>query len=444
MDDDDIRHLLQATYGSEPLDPSVSRGLLAGARRAPRHRRMLGSLIAVVAAVIIAVPVGVGVLLRTGTIGGSSSPTRSVLDLHMFSATTGWGWAGGNEILHTTSGVDHWTIVPPPIGRMSVIEVAWIDSETARVLATADKPIGDVERTYTLRGWLTNDGGATWTQGQPFTTLLETAENPSGSSTGATDLDFVDPMHGWFFDTQDGTVGGPILIFRTVDGGMHWSKVEMTPAKGTAAPGALPGSCSKYGMTFLNPTTGWVAGGCDNGPFFYVTHDGGATWHPQPIDCGGIGCYLDPPQFTSKLDGQMDGQVGVAILLVTHDGGKTWQKRVNPPSTFLDFINAEHGFTLGLTGNSNPSVVLWKTNDNGRTWAQAHNGAIHGNGPHETAQLDFLTPGLGWAVSFDIRLGGPLLQGGRTPYPTLPPELWQTTDGGTTWSQVMPIFTSAP
>src|SRR6202035_4768883 len=115
-----------------------------------------------------------------------------------------------------------------------------------------------------------------------------------------------------------------------------------------------------------------------------------------------------------------------------------------PPGTFLDFIDSGHAVTLGLTGNNNPSVVLWKTNDNGRTWAQATNGAIHGNGPHQTSEVNFLTPALGWVVSIDVRSGGALLQGGQTPYPTLPPELWQTTDGGTSWNQVTPTFTSSP
>lgn len=284
---------------------------------------------------------------------------------------------------------------------------------------------------------MTDDGGTTWSEGRPFDVLLETGQDPTSRS----DLDFVDPLHGWFFDTQDATVGAPILILRTVDGGIHWSTIRMTPATGTAAPGALPVPCEKYGMTFIDATTGWVAGGCDNGPFFYVTHDGGATWSPQAIGCGG-GCYLNAPQFTSTRDGYMTGQVGVPILFVTNNGGKAWRQRANPPEFLLDFIDAHHGFTMALTGNDNPSAVLWRTTDGGITWAQAPNGAIHGSGPEETSQLDFISPQVGWAVSIDIRMGGPLLQGGQTPVPTLPPELWQTSDAGSSWTQITPTFSN--
>jgi photosystem II stability/assembly factor-like uncharacterized protein len=104
--------------------------------------------------------------------------------------------------------------------------------------------------------------------------------------------------------------------------------------------------------------------------------------------------------------------------------------------------DANHDFTMGLTGNNNPSTVLWTTTDGGMTWAQAPNGAIHGNGPFETSQLDFISPRIGWVVSVDIVVGG-IVGPGQTPYPTLPPELWQTTDAGSTWTLITPTFTTS-
>jgi photosystem II stability/assembly factor-like uncharacterized protein len=306
-------------------------------------------------------------------------------------------------------------------------------------LATSGRVLNYVEQTYTLTTWITDNGGDTWTEGQPFSLLLETGQD----SDTNTDLHFVDPMHGWFFDTQDATVGAPIIILRTVDGGIHWSVISKTPATGSAPPGALPVGCEKYGMTFLNATTGWVTGGCVDKPaLLYVTHDGGATWSPQAFNCG-ENCYLDPPQFTSALDGYMTGQISQEMLFVTTDGGKTWEPRPDPPASFLDFIDATHGFTLGLNGNDNPAVILWRTDDGGATWTEAPNGAIHGDEPTDTSQVDFIDPTTGWLVSLFITSGGPALTNGQTPYPIPPPELWQTTDAGSTWTQVMPTFTSS-
>jgi photosystem II stability/assembly factor-like uncharacterized protein len=171
-------------------------------------------------------------------------------------------------------------------------------------------------------------------------------------------------------------------------------------------------------MTFINSTTGWVAGGCINAtPFFYVTHNGGVTWSPQAIDCA-ENCYLDPPQFASALDGYITGQLGIPILFATTDGGKTWHARTTPPEFSLDFIDAAHGFTMALTGNDNPSVILWRTTDGGATWSEAPNGAIRGNEPTDTSQLDFIAPTTGWVVSLYITSGGGLLTNGQTPYPT--------------------------
>lgn len=178
-------------------------------------------------------------------LGGPTSPAETVqgpveiADLHMFTPNTGWAWGGGGNILHTTLGVQQWTLVPPPVGQLHVIEVACVDSQSARVLASSGS--SEFVGTYHLVDWSTDDGGATWTQGQPFTALDETVQ----SLYSATDLDFVARTHGWFFDTQDGTVGSPIFIFRTVDDGMHWSQVEMTPSTGRQSAGMLAVSCAK-------------------------------------------------------------------------------------------------------------------------------------------------------------------------------------------------------
>jgi photosystem II stability/assembly factor-like uncharacterized protein len=423
-----------ATYRrSEPRSQSERP---AGA--AAPHRRLLTAVVACVAAVVIAIPVGITLLLRLGvnSPAGALSGPQYVGDLDMFSETTGWAWGGGGEILHTNVGVQQWTEVPPPIGQFHVIEVAWVDAQSARLLV-ASGPDGQVG-TYPMVGWSTDDGGVTWTQGQPFTALDETAMD----LYSFTDLHFVDRTHGWFFDTQDETVGSPILIFRTVDGGMHWSQVETTPSRGTATPGALPTTCAKSGLTFLDATTGWVTGYCvGGGPFFDVTHDGGTTWTAQPFDCP-IGCTLSPPQFTSSLDGVLEGATGVAVLYATTDGGRTWSPRADPPASFVDFINADDGFSLGLSGNNNPDAVIWTTRNGGKSWQEVpRSGGGGAAGPtSDIDAIDFVNTNLGWATPVDISTGG--LNYIPTPN-TAPFTLWETRDAGATWTVITPRFIRA-
>ena len=250
MEDDDIRQLLHSTYGTNGRESSVNPGAFEQQAKRPHRSRLATSLMAVVAALVVAVPVGVGALLRSGVIGGSSGSTTLVEDLHMFGANDGWAWAGGNEIMHTTSGVQHWTIVPPPIGSQAIVGVAWADADSARILAAPAAAANYVEQSYTLTPWMTDNAGATWTQGQPFRVLLETGAIPGNASVYA-DLDFVDPLHGWFFDAQMPAVGAPIFIYRTVDGGVHWSQVEMTPASGKTAPGGR----RRRRRSSMSPTT---------------------------------------------------------------------------------------------------------------------------------------------------------------------------------------------
>lgn len=98
-----------------------------------------------------------------------------------------------------------------------------------------------------------------------------------------------------------------------------------------------------------------------------------------------------------------------------------------------DFIDAEHGFAMGLTGNANPAAVLWRTTDGGATWSQAPNGAIRGNGPVETSALDFISATTGWVESLPVY---------SQPVPNMiPPQLWQTTDAGSTWTLITPTAT---
>jgi photosystem II stability/assembly factor-like uncharacterized protein len=446
MDDDDIRHALHTTYTTAGTKPTFVPEAFKEHAARPRRGPMVTSLVAVVAAVVVAVPIGVGVLLRSGVHGTTSVSNLSVLDLHMYGAKDGWAWSGGDNVLHTTSGVGHWTIVPPPIGTELITGLAFAGPDSARVLAVPADWDNPLSRSDTLTPWATDDGGATWTRGQPFRALLEGNADPRPpSALGYPDLDFVDPMHGWFFDSPGLLTGLPTFIYRTVDGGAHWSQVEMTPGTGTAAKGSLPLGCIMNVLTFANSTTGWVAGSCGHATLFDVTHDGGFTWAPEAFPC--TNCVLFSLQFISPGDGQVSGS-GIPGLWLTTDAGRTWNavdiRRPSSPDGTSGvppgapyFIDSKHAVALGLTRLVPTSVTLWTTTDGGMTWAEAPDGAIHGNGPSLNSSLDFVTPEMGWAESY---CAGAV---GQTPCLSPPPTLWQTTDAGSTWTKITPTFSSS-
>ena len=126
MEDDDIRQALHATYiptGAGPTFTPV--GFKERATR-PQRRPLVTTLVAAVAAVVVAVPIGVGrAVCAQALIGGSSGSSLSVLDLHMYGPDSGWAWSGGHNILHTNSGVQHWTVVPPPTGTELITRLAF-------------------------------------------------------------------------------------------------------------------------------------------------------------------------------------------------------------------------------------------------------------------------------------------------------------------------------
>ncbi|MGA7988888.1 MAG: YCF48-related protein [Candidatus Dormiibacterota bacterium] len=426
-----------AGYATYPRAERRQQQGLGGVGRPRRNRALLTSAIAVIVALVIAVPVGITLILRSGntnSTAGLAAGPQYIGNLHMFTPTTGWAWGGGSLILHTSVGVQEWNIVPPPLGAFHVIEVAWVDAQSARVLASAGSP--DRVGTYQLVAWLTDDGGVTWTKGRPFTALDETAQDIYSAS----DVDFVDKTHGWFFDTQTGAEGSPIFIFRTVDGGLHWSQVETTPASGAAGRGAIPAECVMSGMAFLDATTGWVAGNCIGGGFLAVTHDGGSTWSQEPFACPEE-CTLNAPQFVSALDGVLVASVSRPFLFATTDGGRTWTQRADLPASSVQFINPNDGFSLGLTAGEHPPAVVFATHDGGRSW-QAANPTGQGNdapGPDsDIDQLDFVTATLGWAVPVDISSG--LYTGTPTARPA-PFSFWQTSDAGASWTLITPRFT---
>ena len=346
-------------------------------------------------------------------------------DLRMFSTSTGWAQRlTDGAVLHTTQGVQRWTIASPPAGQ--ILAVAYVDPEVARALTT---PSGASAQT-TVQAWGTEDGGATWSAGGAFDV------RGFNASIGGV-LDFVDAETGWFsqFEAAEGVSGS--ALYRTVDGGAHWSEVAaMSDSTLGAGPaGILPGGCVALTAAFVSDSTGWLTGTCAAGsPPLYVTHDGGQTWavaplHPLPKGSDEETSF--PPTFTSQESGALltenETEAGpTTSLFATTDGGISWLLRSTKAGAPLAtaVVGADDGWLVTDGDGTAGAPDLYATGDGGSTWT--HLDAF----PFVGLSLDFLTPDVGWAAP-DLRE----LDGGPT-------YVVQTVDGGRTWTAVLPQLDS--
>lgn len=355
-------------------------------------------------------------------------PPNSIDTLTMLTADTGWAQRSlDSAVLHTTHGVQHWLVATPQLsGGQRIVAVAFVSAGSARVItagglsSNADAP--PVSMTFT--SWATDDGGARWSRGG----ILSVVQDPGSSWTGA--LDFVSPKDGWFSaneDDIDASLG--TTLFRTVDGGSHWEEVAHLTQSPTSA-GAVP-CYAQPTATFISPTTGWLTGGGCATTQFEVTHNGGATWSPQPIPLlNSPYLWLASPTFITSQEGVMLGsdpseQPGV-VLYLTFDGGRIWTAHGAPGISphAVEFIGAHDIWLLSSnTMNAGFAARLYVTHDGGQIWTtlQPLDNGPPTRGPDLNGSiLDFVSATLGWTDTIIGDSEGIL----------------QTTDGGHTWKPV--------
>ncbi len=356
-------------------------------------------------------------------------PASSLSGLKMFNVSTGWAQRSLDQaVLHTTQGVQRWSVATPtlPPGQR-IAATSYVSADSARVLAAGGVSSNPdaAAVTMTFNAWATDDGGAHWSRGGSFSLV----QDPGLTLSWQDELDYVNAADGWFSGNVDGTDGSlGTTLFRTVDGGVSWKEMAHLP-QSPAPPGGVP-CYAEATATFASPTMGWLVGGCAKANF-EVTRNGGATWSPHRIPrltTPYLG--LENPTFITSWDGVMLGTVPrpeSLVVYATLDGGQKWTAHPAPGQWphALDFINTDDGWLLSSnTMNAGFPAGLYVTHDGGQTWStlQALDyGAIPAGGTVLNGSiLDFVSPTLGWTNSFTGD-GNVLLQ---------------TTDSGHTWSPV--------
>lgn len=180
-------------------------------------------------------------------------------------------------------------------------------------------------------------------------------------------------------------------VYRSVDGGRHWSDV-------------LAGSKVPTSLGFV---ASWFSGDDD-------------AWLAEE------GAGLDPPQTT---------------VLRTTDGGRRWERSFLPTPPVpgasvlfesMDFANPSDGWLLGALGaSSSLRMVWWGTTDGGAHWKLLAARSLPAQG---TRVLRGACPdNAGPQLSFTSASDGWFSPGACSPDPNAP-RVWRTSDGGKSWS----------
>ena len=265
-----------------------------------------------------------------------------------------------------------------------------------------------------------------------------------------------DGQHGWVTAVKPPYAPGTAVIFRTTDGGETWERFD-TPVAGAPAQ-----------IDFVDANNGWIGAG----ETIVHTTDGGLTWEEQ--DIWTLHAVRDI-HFTSPTQGRACTNLGE--LLRTNDGGATWNKDRITAGALSDIDHWQGAYRvtgiqglfswerpgiLSATATLRPRVIEPEPerNPHEKPWARVESlddvlgggiincASFHGDqrmwlGVQEGEQaLVILTDDAGrtwervvvplpFQVIHDIQFVN-ATTGWLTC--THAPSIWQTTDGGHTWS----------
>jgi photosystem II stability/assembly factor-like uncharacterized protein len=366
--------------------------------------------------------------------------------LQMTSGTAGWAlyYAGNMNsssgallLARTTDGGRSWTDVTPAAARpmlatpdaTQVLDPVSGDRAYLAVTGATQESNSSVNTTMVF---VTTDGGRTWTDSAPLRAVSTVSE-----------VSFADPQQGFvMLGGGDDAMGeDAVWLYRTSDGGAHWSLAAATPAPtGTTVvsqpgSGQIPASCDKNGLVFPAATNGWIASTCNVGlaNALLVSQDGGTSWADESLPlpattCAGGGCTASGPQF---LDGTgfvtVEPEPTGAILLATRDLGQSWEQLPLPAGLQypqITFFSPTQGVLVAGGTQGAFGGIFYTTADGGQTWTPVPQGA---NLTRLGVTIDFANAEDGFAWT-----------NGLESDPVPPTSIYETTNSGRTWHALTP------
>jgi hypothetical protein len=284
----------------------------------------------------------------------------------------------------------------------------------------------------------TVDGGTTWVrQVMPADVQFFGGGQLGLPQPGS--LHFVDTNDGWALACRPTTTPCTPLVIGTSDGGNTWQDL-----------GSLPTGVTANVMWFADLQNGWVFGstlaskpagfpGIPGANALFATIDGGRTWNQQtlPDPLAGPSCpVLDEGRLSSEMrffdanNGWVLGGAscsqstipfsrisGAAFAWTTANGGATWTAHQMPAdllgaSTPVQLLSPSQMRVEGVTfDNGFYDNVIIATDDGGNTFSKIHI-------PLQANDLEFVDATHAIGVN------------------STRPDVFTTSDGGTTWSDI--------
>ena len=334
----------------------------------------------------------------------------ALVKLDMLDERNGWS-VTETQIARTNDGGITWhNVTPPNVEETGFsVDTFMLDNDHVWV----QKP--DFEK-FPNSGVLyrTTDGGVTWTNAVvPF-------------SRG--DIKFLDPNDGWVLaDLGVGAGSNAVAVYQTTDGGETWEQTYINDPNDANASDSLPLGGIKSDLVPLNMKTAWVSGVtyAPGTVYLYRTDDGGHNWTqvsmslPAGAENFEVDIDRDQMKLVSATDGflalRMAGDSTQTAVYVTQDSGNTWAT----PSLPL------HGAGASVFLSAQEAIIyngeqFYVTHDGARTWVTVSPNISFGD---SFAGMEFVNTLSGWVLILDAA-------NHRT--------LYKTTDGGTTWSVILP------
>ncbi len=253
----------------------------------------------------------------------SSADPVNITAMHLVQRNTGWVQSGSHVYWTKTNG-QSWSDITPAINKSQEIQSVLFLDESHGWIALDD--LSDVASSpFSIAS--TTNGGKSWQYATPDFYGSPLLPELKAVSISVRSIAFTDPQHGWvMYRLPTSTLQNVGILFRTIDGGAHWTLLSAPMA------GDLAFTSDSVGVVYGEqpnsdevPTQAWY------------TTDAGSHWKqaelPLPSQCSVGGCVLSdlgPAHFESSQEVLLAAVVRlpnydyVSFTYRSETGGRSW------------------------------------------------------------------------------------------------------------------------